>query len=56
MDQSVRTVWADSHTTVEQICTKIASKNRLDDKFGFAIFFSFDNKVIIFIFIWASNI
>jgi len=45
MDQSVRTVWADSHTTVEQICTKIASKNRLDDKFGFAIFFSFDNKV-----------
>jgi len=46
MDQSVRTVWADPHTTVQQICTKIASKNRLDDKFGFAIFFSLDNKVV----------
>jgi len=46
MDHSVRTVWINSFTTVSEICKKVSSRNRLGDIFGFAIYFSFDNKVV----------
>ncbi|CAK8698384.1 unnamed protein product [Clavelina lepadiformis] len=46
MDHSVRTIWTDSSTTAEEMCRKLASKNRLGDSFGFSLYLALNNKLV----------